>query len=92
MADVPENCKNFAIKLEYDEELGCYTGTGVLGDALNPPKEFTVTCKIVAQGTDSGVFTRARNRTYYATYQVEVIDNWICSNGNIWINEVDIVE
>ena len=64
-----------------------------IGDIVNAKLCMgTVTCKIVAQGTDSGVFTRARNRTYYATYQVEVIDNWICSNGNIWINEVDIVE
>ena len=64
-----------------------------IGDIVNAKLGMgTVTCKIVAQGTDSGVFTRARNRTYYATYQVEVIDNWICSNGNIWINEVDIVE
>ena len=54
----------------------------------------TITCKIVAQGTDSGIFGRGNlnRRTYYATYQVEVIDNWIGSNGLIWINEVDIVE
>ena len=64
-----------------------------IGDIVNAKLGMgTVTCKIVAQGTDSGVFTRARNRTYYATYQVEVIDNWICCNGTIWINEVDIVE
>ena len=64
-----------------------------IGDIVNAKLGMgTVTCKIVAQGTDSGVFSRARRRTYYATYQVEVIDNWICSNGNIWINEVDIVE
>ena len=64
-----------------------------IGDIVNAKLGMgTVTCKIVAQGTDSGVFTRARNRTYYATYQVEVIDTWIGSNGLIWINEVDIVE
>ena len=64
-----------------------------IGDIVNAKLGMgTVTCKIVAQGTDSGVFTRAGNRTYYATYQVEVIDNWICFNGTIWINEVDIVE
>ena len=64
-----------------------------IGDIVNAKLGMgTVTCKIVAQGTDSGVFSRARRRTYYATYQVEVIDNWICCNGTIWINEVDIVE
>ena len=64
-----------------------------IGDIVNAKLGMgTVTCKIVAQGTDSGVFTRARNRTYYATYQVEVIDTWIGSNGLMWINEVDIVE
>ena len=64
-----------------------------IGDIVNAKLGMgTVTCKIVAQGTDSGVFSSARRRTYYATYQVEVIDNWICCNGTIWINEVDIVE
>ena len=64
-----------------------------IGDIVNAKLGMgTVTCKIVAQGTDSGVFSRARRRTYYATYQVEVIDTWIGSNGLIWINEVDIVE
>ena len=64
-----------------------------IGDIVNAKLGMgTVTCKIVAQGTDSGVFSRARRRTYYPTYQVEVIDNWICCNGTIWINEVDIVE
>ena len=64
-----------------------------IGDIVNAKLGMgTVTCKIVAQGTDSGAFSRARRRTSYATYQVEVIDNWICCNGTIWINEVDIVE
>ena len=64
-----------------------------IGDIVNAKLGMgTVTCKIVAQGTDSGVFSRARRRTYYATYQVEVIDTWIGANGLMWINEVDIVE
>ena len=53
----------------------------------------TITCKIVAQGTGSGIYGRGnQNRSYYATYQVEVIDNWIGCSGLTWINEVDIVE
>lgn len=56
----------------------------------------TVACKILAQGTDSGVFTRARYTKYYATYKVEAIGdpltsaNWF--GGTRWINEVDIDE
>lgn len=57
VADVPENCKNFAIKLEYDEELGCYTGTGLLGDALNPPKEFNIVYELVAARPYEGMPT-----------------------------------
>ena len=57
VADVPENCKNFAIKLEYDEEQGCYTGTGVLGDALNPPKEFNIVYELVAARPYDGMPT-----------------------------------
>lgn len=57
VADVSENCKNFAIKLEYDEELGCYTGTGVLGDALNPPKEFNIVYELVAARPYEGMPT-----------------------------------
>lgn len=57
VADVPENCKNFAIKLEYDEEQGCYTGTGVLGDALSPPKEFNIVYELVAARPYEGMPT-----------------------------------
>ena len=57
VADVPESCKNFAIKLEYDEELGCYTGTGLLGDALNPPKEFNIVYELVAARPYEGMPT-----------------------------------
>ena len=66
-----------------------------IGDIVNAKLGMgTVTCKIVAQGTDSGIFGRGNlnRRTYYATYQVEVIDTWIGCNGLKWINEVDIVE
>ena len=54
----------------------------------------TVACKILAQGTDSGVFTRARYTKYYATYKVEAVGdpftsvNWF--GGTRWVNEVDI--
>ena len=56
----------------------------------------TVACKILAQGTDSGVFTRARYTSYYPTYEVEAIGspftsvNWF--GGTRWVNEVDIEE
>ena len=56
----------------------------------------TVACRILARGTDSGVFTRARYTKYYPTYEVEAIGspltsmNWFC--GTRWINEVDIEE
>lgn len=57
IGNVPTQCDNFAIKLEYDEELGCYTGTGMLGDALNPPKQFSVVYELVAEQPYNGMPT-----------------------------------
>ena len=66
-----------------------------IGDIVNAKLGIggTITCKIVAQGTGSGIYGRGNhNRSYYATYQVEVIGTLIGANGLKWINEVDIVE
>ena len=57
IGNVPTQCDNFAIRLKYDEELGCYTGTGVLGDALNPPKQFSVVYELVAEQPYNGMPT-----------------------------------
>ena len=57
IGNVPTQCDNFAIRLEYDEELGCYTGTGMLGDALNPPKQFSVVYELVAEQPYNGMPT-----------------------------------
>lgn len=57
IGNVPAQCDNFAIRLEYDEELGCYTGTGMLGDALNPPKQFSVVYELVAEQPYNGMPT-----------------------------------
>lgn len=57
IGNVPTQCANFAIRLEYDEELGCYTGTGMLGDALNPPKQFSVVYELVAEQPYNGMPT-----------------------------------
>ena len=54
----------------------------------------TVACRILARGTDSGVFSRARYTKYYPTYQVEAVGNPLTSanwfGGTRWVNEVDI--
>ncbi len=57
VADVPDSCENFAFELKYDETLGCYTGTGILGDALNPPKNYNVVYELVAAQPYNGMPT-----------------------------------
>ncbi|MBR3507257.1 MAG: hypothetical protein IKO03_00510 [Lachnospiraceae bacterium] len=45
VANVPEDCDNFAFRLERVEEDADgynYVGTGILGDYLNPPKDFGI--------------------------------------------------
>lgn len=45
VAEVPDDCENFAIKLERiteDADGYNYMGTGLLGDYLNPPKNFAI--------------------------------------------------
>ncbi|MBE6724721.1 MAG: hypothetical protein E7576_05915 [Ruminococcaceae bacterium] len=41
-ADVPDYCAYSSFPLTWDEGEGCFVGTGMLGDALNPPSDFTV--------------------------------------------------
>lgn len=57
VADVPDHCKNQYIELHYDAELQCFTGTGVLGDALNPPKNFNIHYELAAEQSYQGMPT-----------------------------------
>ena len=57
IADVPDYCENRVIKLEYDEELGYYTGTGLLGDVLSPPDNYNIVFDYVASQPYNGMPT-----------------------------------
>ena len=48
VADLPEHCENQWFELSYNSDTGCFEGVGVLGDALNPPRDFCVVYELAA--------------------------------------------
>lgn len=45
------------IRLEYDEDIGCYVGTGTFGDAMHLPQAFNVVYELVAEQPYQGMPT-----------------------------------
>ncbi len=93
VGDVPEDCENFAIRMERmeeDQDGYNYIGVGLLGDAYNLPEDFSVVYSLKVANEYKNMPTIEASSLFKEDSDIEVPEGWsyeVVAPANGWTLE-----